>query len=537
MMRNKSKQISSGILYLALFITGLCMGILLFCGIHLWQNRADRAQKENGMSPNGTEVVLSGHKEAVSSENTKIAERETPASEATEIAVNYPFSYGMEDWSLVLRENGKTDMSEGELAERNFCLYDGNGQLLQEFPCGIAEEELVFRFDTLFSYYGYDADLIVFPADAKETGAEGVCYPWNHEEKKFTEESISIPWYQEDSVKDQAFLTVTAEENGENDTICRINEGSREVVELRKWTLHKKEETGEEILHIWDCLEQQDLYYGKVERNDLGNPVNDKYYQYLFWSELPRFWSWENDRQIETEKYIQGDIEKVVYTDKEALLADCGFAGKEPFYEDYDKFHNLILELYFDPQTEQGCGIRYGYHYNYELEKVVRYEGFVFDEVERQKWEPEDIFSTLSIEGTDARKEDVSGYSENCQYTDEGRLSYFESRGTVMDYGEDGPGEETLLSMDYYYRDDGTLYYKEYGHHHILFGTAYQWQCSEYDEQERLVYRSAYITHGTLEYFYIYDGDSLKPSYCLEFDYGGSPPMLVAYEDGDGINQ
>lgn len=510
-MRNKSNQMSRGILYLSLFIAGLCVGILLFCGVHAWQNRADTAKGENAASE---------RKEAASSENA-------------EIVVDYPFSYGEEGWSLTLRESGGEAGQSGNLAGRKICLYDENGQLLQEFPCGIAKEELVFRFDRLFPYDWYPDDLIVFPAGAQETGEDGLCYPWNHEEKKFTEEPISIPWYQEGSVKRQAFLTVKAEENGETDMICRINEGSGEVVELRKWTLHENEETGEEILHIWDCLERQDLYYGKVERNELGNLGNDKYYQYLFWSELEDFGSRENDREIETEKYIQGDIEKAVYADKEVLLADCGFAGKKPFYEDYDRLHNLILELYFDPQTGQGCGIRYGYRYSYELEKVVRYEGFVFDEVKRQKWEPEDVYSTLSIEGTDARKENVSGYSEIYQYTDEGRLSRFESRGTIVDYGEGEPEEDTLLSMDYYYRDDGTLYYKEYGHHPILFSTTHQWECSDYDEQERLVYRSAYITHGMLEYFYIYEGDSPKPSYCLEFDYGGSPPMLVAYDSAD----
>lgn len=140
------------------------------------------------------------------------------------------------------------------------------------------------------------------------------------------------------------------------------------------------------------------------------------------------------------------------------------------------------------------------------------------------------MYSTLSVEGTDARAENVSGDSETYEYTDDGWLSSFESRGTIVDYGEGGPWEDTLLSMDYYYRDNGTLYYKEYGHHHILFGSTYQWQCSDYDEQERLVYRSAYITHGTLEYFYIYKGDSPNPSYCMEFDYNGHPPMLVAYD-------
>lgn len=280
--------------YALVFLTGVCIGAALLGGILARQEGKTVSQAEDNKSPNGAKA-------------TPAESQETGFSEGTETVVDYPFSYGEEGWSLILRKSGGEDVQneealDGGYAEQSFCLYDESGQLLQEFPCGIPKEELVFRFDRLFPLYYYEADLIVFPADAQETGAEGLCYSWNHEEKKFMEEPVSIPWYQEDSVKGQAFMTVTAEENGETNTIYRINEGSGKVVELRKWTLRKKEETGEEILHIWDCLERHDLYYGKVERNDLGNLVNDKYYQYLFWGNLKGFWSWENDSEIETEK-------------------------------------------------------------------------------------------------------------------------------------------------------------------------------------------------------------------------------------------
>ena len=66
-------------------------------------------------------------------------------------------------------------------------------------------------------------------------------------------------------------------------------------------------------------------------------------------------------------------------------------------------------------------------------------------------------FPRLSYDGRDARRDNVSGYQENYVYTDDGRLSSYEARGTVVDYGEDGPWEDTLLSMDYVYRNDSTL--------------------------------------------------------------------------------
>lgn len=63
-MRNKSKQIPCGILYLALFIIGLCMGSLLCCGIHLWRNRTDRAQTQTDLSEKQAAELLE-HKETV----------------------------------------------------------------------------------------------------------------------------------------------------------------------------------------------------------------------------------------------------------------------------------------------------------------------------------------------------------------------------------------------------------------------------------------------------------------------------------------
>ncbi|RKI82856.1 hypothetical protein D7V83_09510 [bacterium 0.1xD8-71] len=39
-------------------------------------------------------------------------------------------------------------------------------------------------------YYGYDKDLIVYPAGAQETGAEGLLYAWDMENRKFVEEPV-----------------------------------------------------------------------------------------------------------------------------------------------------------------------------------------------------------------------------------------------------------------------------------------------------------------------------------------------------------
>ncbi|MDE5825692.1 MAG: hypothetical protein K2H91_13545, partial [Lachnospiraceae bacterium] len=452
-------------------------------------------------------------------------------SETVMTAVDYPFSYSTEGWSLVLCEMAEGSMRNG----REFRLYDDTGKLVQVFPCGIAKGELTYRFDRLFHYYGYDKDLIIFPADAADTGAMGLCYPWEEKENCFSIEPVQVPWYQECEANDNVFWVSKTAGNVKMNTLCRINEESRQVVELHKWTLtagsDSEEDSGKrELLHIWDCLEQKDIYFGYVERDQLGNLVNDQYYQFLFRNGLQQFWQWENSDEIKLCCITENGVEYLTYADREALLAAYGFEGEKPFYEYHDQFQNRIVEMYFDAKKGQGCGMFYDYNYNYDLEKVTRCWGFCFDEVVRGKWD-EDTFSTLSYDGRDARRSNVSGYQENYVYTDDGMLSSFEARGTVVDYGEGDPSEESLLSMEYIYRDDKTLYFKHYHHHHILFGTSFWGQDSYYDEQGRLAQRYAYVTHGSYNFFYIYEGNSVEPAYCLWLDMNGgnADAVMTAY--------
>lgn len=95
-MNNKAKRILQGMIYVSVFIIGLCAGILLFGDSSVWRDRTDAA------------------------------EAEISASEVAEIAVNYPFPSAENGWSLVLRESIKEDAQDRDSVERSFCLYDGN---------------------------------------------------------------------------------------------------------------------------------------------------------------------------------------------------------------------------------------------------------------------------------------------------------------------------------------------------------------------------------------------------------------------------
>ena len=510
----KNGNLIKCIFCLAFLLLGVCIGLLATRGF-----RQENIEQESDSAE--TNVYTS---------ETDANTAETDAQEAagTDHIVDYPFSYKQEGWQLILHEETVENESNQPHSEREFRLYNEKRQLVQAFPCNLDVKELTFQFDRLFHYYGYDEDLIVFSADVDKTGAKGLCFPWDDETEKFSEEAVVIPWYQTLVPENlNAFMTSETKGDTVSKAICRINEESRKVVELRKWSLAKDERDGREILRIQDCLTGQDLYWDEVARDALGNLVNDKYYQYLFEKDLAHFWSWADETEIDTVKVTQDRYERVTYPNREKLLADCGFRDKDPFYEYYDDFHRLELELFFDEQTGQSCAIAYRYNYNYALEQTTLCWGFTFDQVTKEKWESEDVFSTLSVDGTDARKDNVSGYREIYEYTDGGKLSSFEARGTVVDYGEGGErGEDSLLSMDYVYRNDGTLYHKQYYHHHILFGSTHQGQSSDFDEQGRIVYKYSYITHGSLSYYYIYKGDSQKPAYCLMLDLNGTCGLI-----------
>lgn len=462
------------------------------------------------------------------------ADQETELIELQE--VDYPFGYGTEGWRLVLCSETSVDADSGYLLR----MYDGDGVLLQEFPCNVEAEKLIFRFDGLYSYYGWSRDLEVFPADAKETGASGLLFPWYSGSERFEEEPIVIPWYEEVGSQN-AYLVKSAESNGETIRVYRINAETGEPVELRRWMLTRSDVYDEEAighLRIWDCLEKVTLYDGEVEWNDIGRLKNEKYYKDLLQWNLETFWSYTEDTEIPTAKMTRDEegkrsLETMTYGSREELLADCGFLNAEPFYQYYDSFQNLELELYFDAGEERGCGFLYSHNFNYELEEIVRCSGFVFEGVTSEEWEPEDTFSTFTWEGEDAGESDVLGYRESYEYTDDGKLSSFEARGIVYWYGEGGGNdqEESLLSMDYIYRNDGTLYRKEYHHHPALFATTFQSQYSDYDELGRLVCRISYITHGYYDYYYIYENEGEKASYCIWFDdgMGYTLPTMIVY--------
>lgn len=450
--------------------------------------------------------------------------------------VDYPFPYGMEDWRLILcAESGDGE----EVTLHLFRMYDGDGNLVQEFRLDMDAGEFVFRFDNLYGDHQLNDDLEVFPEDVAQSGGDGLLFAWDGKEDRFTEEPILIPWYEEapyeGAYSSSHFLVKEENDDGVTNTIYYINDKSRQPVKMRTWTLSDVgSEDGTEALYIYDHLHGTVLYDGEVRWAIAGRLKNDEYYQDLFWKDLSRLGNYPAAASIFTTRYIGGEggvLEDLEYDSREALLEDCGFSDAEPFYQYYDRFGNLELELYFDENTAKGCGFSYHYSFNYELEEIVDCSGFIFEGLYERKWE-DDTYSLLTWEGTDAR-EYVGIPDTLTVYNEDGNLLKYAVSGYMeMEWDDELEYRENeVLSMDWIYSDDGTLYRKYYRHDPRCFSTTCQSQYVYYDESGRPAYRYEYITHGSFDYYYIYDGKEMEPEYCLCIDWNLSSPVteMIVY--------
>ncbi|MDE7113301.1 MAG: hypothetical protein K2O57_03845, partial [Acetatifactor sp.] len=309
-------------------------------------------------------------------------------------------------------------------------------------------------------------------------------------------------------------------------------------------------------LEIWNYPDDQILFKGIVTLNEEGIPENEEYFDMLFWDGIYSRWDypeettvpvWIDEPRTESTKESEGierfeNIQKIVFGNdghtgecesREVLLEDYGFEDSTPMYQYYDLYHNLRLELYMDEATEQFCGIAYAYYIDDEKGKWAKMYGFTVNTVLEQEWAGADAFSMKTVygdEGTDYTK----NYEEIIEYTSNGLPDYFCYQGVVEARGENGetPKElSTVVEIDYIYRDDGTLFYRQYWHDPMEFGTTLCSLNSFYDERGRVVYENGYITHGKLEYYYIYENEEEKPAYCLILDHnvGYTIPNIVRY--------
>lgn len=441
------------------------------------------------------------------------------------LMIDYPFRNSLENYSLCLLPiNGTED-------EYKLVLYDSD-TIIQELPCGKISGTPVFSFDDVYS--GNDLEIFFYDEEIKEWTGLLFLWDWGKNDR-FVENFIRIPKYDEiPNANRKGVLSVINENDSVIENILyKVSDEIEFAPEIRKWIFEKDTK----ILKIYDCLEDKIIFEGKVTLDKDNNIVDEEYYQCLFLYEIPTIRNFEGNEKIDVTN--ANDISNgETYPNKQEFLSHYGFDNEEePFYQCYDVLGNLIIELYFDEETGTGCGIRYDTFYNSDLEKKAAMSGFSFSSVKNGKWtNPETYALKPYFSEIDNVKEidGIENYEETVENLKDGRPDYFQSQGIVSWLGDDDSANEisTILTINFIYRNDGTLFYKDYGHNPYVFVTSNCTMHIYYDELERIKYESNYITHGHLEYYYIYKNNSNKPSYCLALDYysDNHVPIFMKYE-------
>lgn len=416
--------------------------------------------------------------------------------EYSEIPIDFPFRQLGQSYSLTLASKETKEKTDREY---ELWLYDENGEIIQRIFCGVLAEPIAFSYDGLIGW----SDLEIFPEDS----STGLFFCW--EDGRFSEKGIEIPRYTE--VRGRSVLTVEDQNACQIKKLCQVNRIQECVETVRSWKLQR--DTG--MLEIWDYQDDRSLYSGSVALRD-GAPVNQEYYDMLFYDDLyvrserpeelnvptwidgPRTEGDGNPGGAEGFEYVQREVfgndgHIGEYESREALFTDFGFADSAPMYQYFDRHQNLQLELYQDSSSERFCGIVYDWCITDDKEKWARMQGFTVNSTQEQKWAGDDPFAVKTM------------------------------------YGEEG---EPAVRVDYIYRDDGTLFYRDYWHDPMEFGTTLSSRDSFYDERGRVVYEKGYITHGKLEYYYIYADEGDKPEYCLIVDHnvGCAIANMIQYD-------
>ncbi|MDE5699736.1 MAG: hypothetical protein K2I96_20390 [Lachnospiraceae bacterium] len=242
--------------------------------------------------------------------------------------------------------------------------------------------------------------------------------------------------------------------------------------------------------------------------------------------------STESD-EIQTESdsfYVtdnQSGANLVGYESVEAFLEDAGFADKAPFYEYSDEDSGeLQLVLYYDESDGTGGGVCY-----YPSQDSFHTpEGFLFDRANTLQ-RSDDFFTLLteragadpyvvaSPDGYDpAQDAEIEYYQEQIQYTDDGKPQHFLAQGWVS-YMDPEDTISDIVKIDWEYRENGSLKHRSYGRHYGVHDTYNSTVQGDYDTQERVVFEHGYITHGSVDYYYIYNEDNTAPDYYLYIDH------------------
>lgn len=226
-------------------------------------------------------------------------------------------------------------------------------------------------------------------------------------------------------------------------------------------------------------------------------------------------------------------LEHLYFKDKRSFLTAYGFDVDEPFYKVYAE-GDLVLTMYYDEETELGCvisGSRGLEGACFQGATTAEWNGYLWGDYT----DPVVVHLDERLRPQDYMED--YHYDEIKEYDDAGRLVEYRVTN-IDDYIKEEcssakdsyDGWNDALKVTYEYQPNGELAYREYVHNSYIFGTTQSVLQTWFDEQGRPVYECAYITHGALEWFYIYEDEDEIPEYILSTDFGWGPAELTQYK-------
>lgn len=325
-------------------------------------------------------------------------------------------------------------------------------------------------------------------------------YASEENEDEVSEEEINTEAISEGATSEDEASKIDVNTDSESEELENLEEASEEAVNL--------DELSEEERFLVE-LEAIEGDYTYEEAKELG---------------------WENYFVVDKDLLT---LEHLYFKDANSFLTAYGFDIDEPFYEVYAE-GDLVLTLYYDKETELGCAIP-----GSEWTGGACFQGAIEEEWDGYLW---GVYMDPVVIHLDERlrPEDYMGdyhYDEIKEYDEAGRLVEYRVTN-IDDYmkeecssaNDSYDGWNDALKVSYEYQANGELAYREYFHNSYIFGTTQSSLRTWFDEQGRPVYECAYITHGALEWFYIYEDEDEIPEYILSTDFGWGPAELTQYK-------
>lgn len=294
-------------------------------------------------------------------------------------------------------------------------------------------------------------------------------------------------------------------------TACQENEVKQNIDSTHKESLEENTPSKEIIEH--------------TESNHVSSEMESELSEEeLFLAQLDAIegdYSYEEIRDMDYNQYYCvektcGTLELLFFKDADAFLKAFGFAGEVPFYEFYAD-GELKLTLYYDEETQLGCGDDgSGWGFCFWGCEQVEWDGF--------RWG--DYLEPMTVYGE--RPEEYMGdsaYEEIKEYDEQGKLVEYRVTGAIelleAELGSAEAMNDDVLRIVYKYHSNGAVAHRAYFHNPFILGTTLSPMETWFDEQGRPVYEHAYITHGSLNWYYIYEDDDKIPEYVLYMDHNG----------------